>query len=123
MRDRIEDSEIGRSIGAEKTIQLIRDYAASERIPYSHILIDEDGVGGGVVDQLSGVKGFVAASSPVPTRTMIRRQMLPTANLSIEGKQQIAAFQHLKAQCAFKLAELVETHRLNNAYLRRRRRK
>lgn len=61
--------------------------------------------------------------SPVPTRTMIRRQMLPTANFSIEGKQQIAAFQHLKAQCAFKLAELVETHRLNNAYLRRRRRK
>lgn len=43
---------------------------------------------------------------------MLRRQMLPQANLTIEGKQQIAAFQHLKAQCAFKLAELVETHRL-----------
>ncbi len=38
--------------GTDKTIQLIRDRAAEEKIPYSHILIDEDGVGGGVVDQL-----------------------------------------------------------------------
>jgi hypothetical protein len=38
--------------------------------------------------------------------------MLPPPNLTIEGKRQIAPFQHLKAQCAFKLAELVETHRL-----------
>jgi hypothetical protein len=98
--------------GTDKTIQLIRDAAAAERIPYSHILIDEDGVGGGVVDQLPGVKGFVAASSPVPTRTALRRQMLPSANLTIEGKRQVAPFQHLKAQCAFKLAELVETHRI-----------
>ena len=98
--------------GTDKTIQLIRDKAAAERIPYSNILIDEDGVGGGVVDQLTGVRGFVAASSPIPTRTMIRKQMLPTASLTIEGKQPIAAFQHLKAQCAFKLAELVETHRM-----------
>jgi putative transposase len=43
---------------------------------------------------------------------MLRRQMLPLANLIIEGKRQIAAFQNLKAQCAFKLAELVETHKI-----------
>lgn len=98
--------------GTDKTIQLIRDFAATERIPYSHILVDEDGVGGGVVDQLTGIKGFVAASSPIPTRSMLRRQMLPSANLDVEGKRQIAPFQHLKAQCAFKLAELVETHRI-----------
>jgi hypothetical protein len=98
--------------GTDKTIQLIREFAATERIPYSHIIVDEDGVGGGVVDQMQGVKGFVAASSPIPTRTMIRRQMLPTAALDLEGKRQIAPFQHLKAQCAFKLAELVETHKI-----------
>jgi hypothetical protein len=98
--------------GTDKTILLIREFASTERIPYSHILIDEDGVGGGVVDQMPGVKGFVAASSPIPTRSMIRRQMLPTAALDLQGKRQIAAFQHLKAQCAFKLAELVETHKI-----------
>jgi phage terminase large subunit len=98
--------------GTDKTIQLIRDRAAEFKIPYSHILIDEDGVGGGVVDQLTGVKGFMGGSSPVPTRTAVRRQMLPTPNLTIDGKRQLSSFQNLKTQCAFKLAELVETHRM-----------
>jgi phage terminase large subunit len=74
--------------------------------------VDEDGVGGGVVDQMQGIKGFVAASSPIPTRSAIRRQVLPIHHMNIEGTRQVAAFQHLKAQCAFKLAELVETHKI-----------
>jgi phage terminase large subunit len=98
--------------GTDKTIQLIRDRAAEEKIPYSHILIDEDGVGGGVVDQLTGVKGFIAASTPIPTKSALRRQMLPTPNLTLDGKRQLSAFQNLKTQCAFKLAELVENHRM-----------
>lgn len=99
-------------IGIDKTIQLIRDFCATEKIPFSHVLVDEDGVGGGVVDQLTGVKGFVANSTPLATKTMLRRQMLPTANLTVEGKRMVANFQNLKTQCAFKLAELVETHRM-----------
>jgi phage terminase large subunit len=98
--------------GTDKTIQLIRDRAAEFKIPYSHILIDENGVGGGVVDQLNGVKGFMGGSSPFPTRTALRRQMLPTASITIDGKRQLSSFQNLKTQCAFKLAELVETHRM-----------
>jgi phage terminase large subunit len=98
--------------GTDKTIQLIRDRAAEEKIPYSHILIDEDGVGGGVVDQLTGVKGFMGGSSPVPTRSALRRQMLPTSSITIDGKRQLSSFQNLKTQCAFKLAELVENHRI-----------
>ena len=98
--------------GTDKIIQLIRDKAAEEKIPYSHILIDEDGIGGGVVDQLTGVKGFMGGSSPVPTRTALRRQMLPTPNLTLDGKCQLSAFQNLKTQCSFKLAELVENHRM-----------
>ena len=38
--------------------------------------------------------------------------MLPTPNLTIDGKRQLSSFQNLKTQCAFKLAELVETHRM-----------
>jgi hypothetical protein len=34
------------------------------------------------------------------------------SNLTIEGKRMVVNFQNLKAQCAFKLAELVETHRI-----------
>lgn len=99
-------------IGTDKTEQLIKDFAAAERIPYSHIVVDEDGVGGGVVDHLSGIKGFIAASVPVPTRQMIRRQMLPIQHRTLDGQQMVANFLNLKTQCIFKLAEMVETHKI-----------
>jgi phage terminase large subunit len=57
-------------------------------IPAHHILIDEDGVGGGVVDQIAGAKGFLASSSPIN----------PAPN---------EAYMNLKSQCAYKLAELI----------------
>jgi phage terminase large subunit len=98
--------------GTDKTIQLIRDFAATEKIPFSHIIVDEDGVGGGVVDQFTGIKGFTANSTPIATRSMLRRQVLPQANITVEGTRHVANFQNLKAQCAFKLAELVETHKI-----------
>jgi len=98
--------------GTDKTIQQIRDFASEEKIPYSHILIDEDGVGGGVVDQLTGVKGFMGGSTPVPTKTALRRQVMPSVHLTVDGKRHVSNFQNLKTQCAFKLAELVENHRL-----------
>lgn len=104
--------QIYTGIGIDKTIQIIRDLATAEHIPYSHILVDEDGVGGGVVDQLKGVKGFIAASSPLPTATMLRRQAVIGISKDIEGGARFLPFQHLKAQCAFKLAEIVETHKL-----------
>jgi hypothetical protein len=44
-----------------------------------------------VVDQLTGIKGFVAASTPLPTKTMIRRQMLPLSH-TLEGNRQIVNF-------------------------------
>lgn len=54
--------------GTDKTIHQIRDFARDEQLPYSHILIDEDGVGGGVVDQLTSVKGLMGGvnSNPNP---------------------------------------------------------
>src|ERR1700710_1403045 len=82
--------------GTDKTIQLIKDRAAEKKIPYSHILIDEDGVGGGVVDQLQGVKGFMGGSTPVPTRTALRRQMMPSVALTLDGKRLVSNFQNLK---------------------------
>jgi hypothetical protein len=51
-------------------------------------------------------------SSPVPTKSALRRQMLPTSVITIDGKRQLSSFQNLKTQRAFKLAELVETHRM-----------
>ena len=54
-------------------------------VPMSQVIVDEDGVGGGVVDQL-GCKGFVNNSSP------------------LYGEN----FENLKTQCSYKLAEIVK---------------
>ena len=55
--------------------QVIKDLASSEHIAYSNILIDEDGIGGAVVDGLFGVRGFVANSSPLPTLMQVRERV------------------------------------------------
>ena len=73
----------------------IKEIARTEHIPYSHIIIDEDGIGGGVVDHLPGVKGFMANSSPLPTKAH------PTITPN---------YRSLKAQCSFMLAEKVNDH-------------
>ena len=51
-----------------QTIKEIERIAGLSHIPRSRIVIDEDGLGGGVVDALEGVKGFVNNSRPIETR-------------------------------------------------------
>lgn len=96
--------------GIDETIRIIRDGAAQEKIPFSHIIVDEDGVGGGVKDQLKGIKGFVANSTPLVTDIALRRQIRPS--LTNSTGREVVNFANLKAQCAWMLAELVETHKI-----------
>ena len=92
----------------QKTIQQLKDFAAAEKIPYSQIMIDEDGIGGAVVDGMFGVRGFVANSSPIPTKTEIRER----AN-KIQGfLTPKVNFANLKSQCGWKLAELINEHKI-----------
>ena len=90
------------------TAQKIKDFATSERIPYSHIIIDADGIGGGVIDQLFGVKSFVANSTPLPTASQIRERF----NKIVTDFTPKTNFGNLKTQCAFKLAELINEHKI-----------
>lgn len=92
----------------QMTIQQAKDYAAVERIPWSHIMIDEDGIGGAVVDAMPGVRGFIANSSPLPTLSEIRSRMSKIDHHLIPKTN----YQNLKAQCAFKLAELINEHQI-----------
>lgn len=86
--------------GTNVTTTLIKDTARDEKIPFSHIVIDEDGVGGGVVDQLAGVRGFIANSSALE-------------DIRINEKQEeIPNYRNLKAQCAYMLADEVNNHRM-----------
>lgn len=67
------------------TANNIKMHAMEHGVQASHILVDEDGIGGGVKDQLYGIKGFIANSRPFHK----------------------ANYQNLKAQCAYALGKRV----------------
>lgn len=72
------------------------ELARAKQVPYSHIIVDEDGVGGGIVDFMNGIHGFVNNSQPFPNKS--------TGNPD--------NYQHLKAQCYYTLADYINTHKL-----------
>lgn len=84
--------------GIDQTIEAIRTLASDEKIPYSHIIVDEDGIGGGVVDGLRGIKGFIANTQPLKDPQ------------EIIGK--LTNYKNLKTQCAYKLSDLVNEHKI-----------
>ena len=88
--------DIHEGIGIDRTVDRIKDLSKEYKIPFSHILIDEDGVGGGVVDMLRGVRGFMA------NRTPFRNRMT--------GKPD--NFVNLKSQCSYLLADWVNNHKM-----------
>lgn len=67
------------------TAKYIKMHALEHGIPASQILIDEDGIGGGVKDQLYGTKGFIANKRPFHKQNYV----------------------NLKSQCAYALAKMV----------------
>lgn len=68
----------------------IKELQRTHQIPPSNTVIDEDGIGGGVVDNFprNSVKGFIANSKPINPK--------PNEN-----------YENLKAQCAYILADKV----------------
>ena len=74
--------------GVDEVVSIIKDMCTVYNVNLSHVICDEDGVGGGVVDTLR-CKGFVNNSSPV----------------MVKGKQQ--NFSNLKSQCYFLWADYV----------------
>jgi hypothetical protein len=65
-----------------------------ERTPYSRIVVDEDGIGGAVVDNCKGIKGFIANSPAMEN----------------PKTHQVENYANLKAQCGYKLAESINKH-------------
>ncbi len=84
--------------GTDETIQKMRNEAVEESVAFANILADEDGVGGGVVDGMKGIKGFHGGSSPLQIWDYIKQKMV------------LANYINFRSQCYFKLAELVENH-------------
>lgn len=82
----------------QQNIELIKSIAHEESIPYSHICVDEDGVGGGVVDGLPGIVGFVNNSSPMQRSGVEERK---------------ENYANLKTQCAYELGRYVTLHKMS----------
>lgn len=87
----------------QQTIQQAKDFTAAESIPWSNVMIDEDGIGGAVVDGMIGVRGFIANSTPLPSSSEIRSRVHKIESF-LTPKTNYA---NLKSQCAFKLSELI----------------
>lgn len=75
-----------------ESARVIKEKASRYQIPMFRVIVDEDGIGGGVVDILN-CKGFVAGSSPINEKA---------------GEN----YRNLKSQCAFKLAEVVNANQI-----------
>lgn len=93
----------------ETTKQQAKDFAAANRVPWSNVMIDEDGIGGALVDGMMGTRGFVANSSPLPTLAKVKSKEYGGMESTLTPKNN---FQNLKTQCAFKLADYINERRI-----------
>lgn len=90
---RLIDIKIVQQSSIQNTGNILKQYMNSYRIPASQVLVDEDGVGGGVVDMLR-CKGFVNNSSPIQHN----------------GEKQ--NYSNLKSQCYYILAGIINDHNI-----------
>lgn len=82
------------SLPISKTTEIqavIRSLRTKYNIPAHRCIADEDGVGGGVVDN-AGIKGYVNNSVPLPEPT---------------GSKEKPQYKNLQTQCLYKLAEKI----------------
>ena len=78
----------------KQLVDYIIDLCGREGIARSHITVDEDGVGGGVVDYLPGCKGFVNNSRPIEKPN---------------SRELVANYANLKTQCYYCCADAVNS--------------
>ncbi|MBG8556172.1 hypothetical protein [Hymenobacter guriensis] len=86
-------------VGADTTVvaKAVREVMQARQCPPSRTVIDDDGIGGGVRDQIPGSIGFVNNSRPLPDPTSERDRNT--------GKQLPENYDNLKSQCKFRMAE------------------
>lgn len=79
------------AVTSEKTKNILKE----KQIPYSQAIADEDGIGGAVVDNVKGIRGFIANGVPFNNPDTGEREN----------------FANVKAQCAYILAEKINNHK------------
>jgi hypothetical protein len=100
-------------LNTEAIIETIREYAGSDKIPFSQIAVDGIGVGAGVASSsmLDGIIGYKSSYAPIKTDIDIIR--LPNANYIDDPMvPRISDYKNLRSQCIFTLADLVNNHKI-----------
>lgn len=87
--------------GIDETVKRLKEEAQNEGVGFANIIVDEDGVGGGVVDSMRGIKGFHGGSTPLGVWDYIK------------GKVSPANYKNFRCQCYFKLSEIVNDRRMS----------
>ncbi len=87
----------------KEVADFIKQKADELQVRRSHIVIDEDGVGGGVVDQVEGCKGFINNS-----------QCIQPDDASWNDAKKVN-FANLKTQCYFRLADFTNRGKIQVA--------
>lgn len=91
------------------TENTLRDVFVKERIPFSRAVIDEDGIGGGIVDHLEGVQGFMGNRSPImrpEDEVEVEYLNVPKPYLRNQN------YNNLRSQCHFLLAQKINAHEI-----------
>jgi hypothetical protein len=98
-------------LNTEGVIGKIRDYASSEKIPFSNIVVDAIGVGSAVASNsaLSGIVGYKSSYSAM--KTDIDPVRLPSVHY-LKDAPLTSDYKNLRSQCVFTLADLVNGHKI-----------
>ncbi len=100
-------------LNTETIVNKIREYAADQRIPYSHIAVDAIGVGAGVASSsmLDGIIGYKSSYQAIKTDQDIVR--LPNVGVLKNPLSTLTSdYRNLRSQCLFTLASLVNEHKI-----------